>query len=62
MSNAHGSHKKRNAYRVLARNPKRKRSIRIPSRRWEDNIIMDLREIGWGGMGRINLAQDRNQR
>jgi hypothetical protein len=26
-----------------------------------DNIKMDLREIGWGGMGWIDLAQDREQ-
>jgi hypothetical protein len=30
-------------------------------RRWEDNIKMDLREIGWGGMDWIDLAQDRDQ-
>jgi hypothetical protein len=29
--------------------------------RWEDNIKMDLREIGWGGMDWIDLAQDRDQ-
>jgi hypothetical protein len=29
--------------------------------RWEDNIRMDLRAIGWGGMGWIELAQDRDQ-
>jgi hypothetical protein len=28
---------------------------------WEDNIRMDLREIGWGGMDWIDLAQDRDQ-
>jgi hypothetical protein len=32
-----------------------------PSHRWEDNIKMDLREIGWGGMDWIGLAQDRDQ-
>jgi hypothetical protein len=34
-----------------------------PMRRWEDNIRMDLREIGWGGGGMdwIDLAQDRDQ-
>jgi hypothetical protein len=32
-----------------------------PRRRWEDNIKMDLREVGWGGMDWINLAQDRNR-
>jgi hypothetical protein len=28
------------------------------SHRWDDNILMDLREIGWGGMDWIDLAQD----
>jgi hypothetical protein len=31
------------------------------SRRWEDNIKMYLREIGWGGVDWINLSEDRNQ-
>jgi hypothetical protein len=30
-------------------------------RRWEDNIKMDLREVGWGGMDWIDLAQDRDR-
>jgi hypothetical protein len=38
-----------------------KRPLEIPSRRWEDDIRMDLREIGWGGMDLIDLAQDRDQ-
>jgi len=29
-----------------------------PRRRWEDNIKMDLQEVGWGGMGWIDLVQD----
>jgi hypothetical protein len=29
--------------------------------RWVDNIKMDLREIGWDGIGWIDLAQDRDQ-
>jgi hypothetical protein len=32
--------------------------LRRPRRRWEDNIKMDLREIGWGGMDWIHVAQD----
>jgi hypothetical protein len=36
-------------------------SLGRPRRRWEDNIIMDLREIGRGGMDWIDLAQDRDQ-
>jgi hypothetical protein len=31
-----------------------------PERRWVDNIKMDLREIGWGGMDWIDVAQDRD--
>jgi hypothetical protein len=30
-------------------------------RRWENNIKMDIREIGWGGMDSSDLAQDRDQ-
>ena len=29
--------------------------------RWEDSVKMDLREVGWGGMDWINLAQDRER-
>jgi hypothetical protein len=41
--------------------PEGKRPLGRPRRRWEDNIKMDLREIGWDGMGWINMAQDRVQ-
>jgi hypothetical protein len=34
---------------------------RGPRRKWVDNIKMDLREIGWGGVDWIYLAQDRDQ-
>ena len=37
-----------------------KRPLGIPGRRWEDNIKMDLQEVGWGGMDWIDLAQDRD--
>jgi hypothetical protein len=36
-------------------------SLRGPRHRWEDNIKMDLREIGWVGMDRIDLARNRDQ-
>jgi hypothetical protein len=36
-------------------------NTRRPRRRWEDNIKMDLREVGWGGVDWINLAQDRDR-
>jgi hypothetical protein len=42
--------KKRNAYRVLVGKPVGKRPLARPRRNWVDNIKMDLREIGWGGM------------
>jgi hypothetical protein len=52
---------KRNAYRILVGKPERKRPLGRPRRKWEDNIRMDLREIGWGGTDWIDLAQDRDQ-
>jgi hypothetical protein len=52
---------KRNAYRILVGNPERKRPIGRPRRRWEDNIRVDLREIGWDDMDWIDLTQDRDQ-
>jgi hypothetical protein len=52
---------KRNAYRISVGNPEGKRPLGRPRRRWEDNIRMNLREIGWGGMDWIDLAQDRDQ-
>jgi hypothetical protein len=38
-----------------------KRPLRRPRRTWADNIEMDLREIGWAGMGWIDLTQDKDQ-
>jgi hypothetical protein len=38
-----------------------KRPLGRSRRRRVDNIEMDLREIGWGGMDRLDLAKDRNQ-
>jgi hypothetical protein len=52
---------KRNAYRVLMRELEGKTPLRKPRRRWEDNIRMDLRETGWGGIDWTDLAQDRDQ-
>jgi hypothetical protein len=52
--------KKRNAYRILVGKPEGKRQVGSPRRRWEDNIKMDLRGIGWG-MDWIDLPQYRNQ-
>jgi hypothetical protein len=53
---------KKNAYRLLVAKPERKRSLGRPKRRWVDNIRTDLREVGWGDVDWIGLAQDRNRR
>jgi len=39
---------RRGVCRVLAGKPVGKRPLGIPRRRWEDNIKMDLQEVGWG--------------
>jgi hypothetical protein len=52
---------RRGAYRVLVGKPEGSRPLERPRRRWEDNINMDLREVGWGCMDWINLAQDRDR-
>jgi hypothetical protein len=38
-----------------------KRPLGRPRRRWENNIRMNLREVGCGGMDWIGLAQDRDR-
>jgi hypothetical protein len=52
---------KRNAYGVLVGKPEGKRPLGRPRHRLEDNIRMDLREIGLDGMDWIDLALDRDQ-
>jgi hypothetical protein len=48
-------------YKVLVGKPKGKRPLRRPRLRWEDNIRIDLQEVGCGGMDWIGLAQDRDR-
>ena len=50
----------RGVCRVLVGKPEG-RPLGIPRRRWEDNIKMDLQEVGCGGMDWIDLAQDRSR-
>jgi hypothetical protein len=50
---------KRNACRIFVGHRDRKRPLGGPKHRWEDNIKTDLRETGWGGVGWIQLAWDR---
>ena len=42
--------------------PEGKRPLGRPRRKWEDNITMDLQEVGCGGMDWIDLALDRDRR
>ena len=48
-------------YRVLVGKPEGKRPLGKPRRRWEDNIKMDLHEVGCWGMDWIELAQGRGR-
>ena len=52
---------RRGVYRVLVGKHKGKRPLGKPRRRWEDNITMDLQEVGCGGVDWIDLAQDRDR-
>jgi hypothetical protein len=51
----------RDVYRVLMGKPEGKRPLGRPRRRWEDENRMDFREIGWGSVDWIQLAQDRDR-
>ena len=51
----------RGVYRVLVGKHEGKRPLGRPRCRWEDNIKMDLQEVGCGGMDWIELAQDRGR-
>jgi hypothetical protein len=46
-------------YRILVGKPEGRRPLGSPSCRWEDNIKMDLREVGCGCVDWMELAQDR---
>ena len=51
---------RRRLYRVLAGKPEGKRPLGRRRRRWDDNIKMDLQEVGCEVMDWIELAQDRD--
>jgi len=53
--------KRRGAYRDLVGKPEGKRPLGRLRHTWEDNIKMDLQEVGCGSMDWINLAQDRDR-
>ena len=51
----------RGVHRVLVGKPERKRPLGRPRRRWEDNIKMDLQDVGAGCEDWMELAQDRDR-
>jgi hypothetical protein len=53
--------KDKNAYRILVGKPEGKRQLGRPRRKWENIIKMDLRNMGWGGVDWIDLAQHKEQ-
>jgi hypothetical protein len=52
---------RRGIYRVLVGKPEGRRRVGRPRCRWEDNIKVDLQEVGCGAMDWIELAQDRDR-
>jgi hypothetical protein len=52
---------RRGAYRALMGKPEERRPLERPRHRWEDNIKMDLQEVGCGGTDWLDLAQDRDR-
>jgi len=51
----------RGVYRVLVGKPEGKKSLGISRSRWEDNIKVDLQQVGFGSMDWRELAQDRDR-
>jgi hypothetical protein len=52
---------RRGIYRLLVGKPEGKTPLERPRHRWEDNIKMELQEVGCGGMELIELPQDRDR-
>jgi hypothetical protein len=48
-------------YRILVGRPEGRRPLGRPRCRWEDNIKMELQEVGWEAMDWIDMAQDRDR-
>jgi hypothetical protein len=62
MGRACGTHKERsNTFRILVGKLEWKKPLGRLRRKWEDNIKIDFREIGFGGMDWIHLGRDRDQ-
>ena len=56
-----GMRERRDVYRILVGKPEGKRQPGRPGHRWEDNIKMDLQEVGCRGMDRIEMAKDKDR-
>ena len=52
---------KRGIYRVLVGKPEGRRPLRRHKCRWEDNIKLDIQEVGCGGIDWIKMAEDRDR-
>jgi len=52
---------RRDVYRVLVGKHDGKKPLGRSRRRWDDNIKMDIQEVGYGGTDWIEMAQDRNR-
>jgi hypothetical protein len=52
---------RRGLYRVLVGKPERKRPLGRPRRRWDDNVKVNLQEVGCGVMDWIEVDQDRDR-
>jgi len=50
---------RRGVHMVFVEKPEGRRPLGRPRRKWEDNIKMDLQEVGWG-MDWIDLSQERD--
>jgi hypothetical protein len=51
----------RNVYSIFVRNPRGRKPLGRPRRRWKDNIRMYLRKVVWDGVDWIHVTQDRDQ-
>jgi len=51
----------RGVYRILVGKPEGKRPLGRPRPRWEENIKINLEDLGYGGVDWIELAQDRDR-
>jgi hypothetical protein len=51
---------KRNAYKILVRKPEMKIQLQRPRHRWQDNIRMDIREIGWEVLDLMHMSHDKD--